>query len=116
MMRNLLRRVNVSVRQSAVLAGVAFAFMLVLALLWLSMSTRTAVLNSGIEDLDAKRLEQEDLINQRWKLLGEISAPDQMAQRAQDMGFEPVKVEYLVLGTGAATATVVTTGTVPVAP
>jgi cell division protein FtsL len=115
-MRNLLRSVNVSVRQSAVLAGVAFAFMLVLALLWLSMSTRTAVLNSEIEDLDAQRLEQEDLINQRWKTLGEISAPDQMSQRAEALGFEPVKVEYLVLETSTVTATVAMTGTVPVVP
>ena len=115
-MRNLLRSVNVSMRQSAVLAGVAFAVMVTLALLWLSMSTRTAVLNSQIEDLDAKRLEQEDAINQRWKALGEISAPEQMTQRAERLGFEPVKVEYLVLETTEMTATVTSTGTVPTAP
>lgn len=99
-------KVDVSLRQSAVLAGVGLTVLLALSLLWLSMSTRTAMLNAQIEKHDAKRLELEDQINQRWRQLGDLSQFDLMSARAERLGFQPVDVEFLVLDSKPMTETV----------
>lgn len=99
-------KVEVSLRQSAVLAGVGLTVLLALSLLWLSMSTRTAVLNAQIEEHDATRLELEDQINQRWRQLGDLSQLDLMNARAERLGFQPVDVEFLVLESKSMTETV----------
>lgn len=107
-----LRNAKLDSRRSAVLGGVSFAFLIALMLAWLSMSTRTAVLNKEIDTFDARRLELEDKINLRWRLLGDLSNPVAMAERAERLGFKPVKAEYLVIGTtavGASTTLTVTT-------
>jgi hypothetical protein len=53
--------------------------------------------NAQIDELDARRLEIEDQANQRWRQLGELSNPVAMSDRADRLGFESVKVEYLVV-------------------
>jgi hypothetical protein len=91
------RTIDLTLRQSAILGGVSFVLLLVFSLFWLSMLTRTAVLNAQIDELDARRLDIEDQANLRWRQLGELSNPVVMADRADKLGFAPVKVEYLVI-------------------
>ncbi len=94
------------------LGSVSFALLIALMLAWLSMSTRTAVLNKKIDTLDARRLELEDQINQRWRQLGDLSGPVVMSERAERLGFKPVKFEYLVLGSTAVGSSTTLTVTV----
>jgi hypothetical protein len=107
-----IRTIDLSLRQSAVLGGVSFALLLALSLVWLSMLTRTAVLNAQIDDLDARRLELEDSSNIRWRQIGELSNPVVMLDRAEKLGFLSVKVDYLVVSNsplGAGTTLTVST-------
>jgi hypothetical protein len=109
-----LSTIELSLRQSAVFASVTFALLMVLSLLWLSMTTRTAVLNAEIDKLDARRLELEDASNQRWRQLGQLSNPVMMSERAEKLGFTTVSVEYLVIeggGIGESTTLTVTAST-----
>jgi cell division protein FtsL len=110
-MRKWFSEINISLRTSAVLASVGFAMLLVLMLIWLSMSTRTAVLNAEIDKSDARRIELEDEVNARWRELGELSAPDKMTERARALGFEVVPVEYLVIETQPLTETAAVSAT-----
>jgi len=79
-------------RRLAVISGVVFAL---LALLWLSITTRTAMYNAQINELEEKRLDHIDRINQYWRALGEESTPEKMTARAQALGFRAVAVEYV---------------------
>lgn len=79
-------------RRLAAISGVVFAL---LALLWLSITTRTAMYNAQINELEEKRLDHIDRINQYWRALGEESTPEKMMARARALGFREVAVEYV---------------------
>jgi cell division protein FtsL len=102
-----LPHIELSVRQGLVLAAASLALLLALSIMWLSMSTRTAVLNAQITELDAARRDLSDQINQRWTEIGQAGVPETMQTRAQQLGFKQGTLEYLVLPTPVITATVV---------
>ena len=114
-MMNWLRENRLSARQSVVLCAGSLAFLLMLSFFWLSTSTRTALLNAEIADLDGKRLALEDGINKHWRELGDVSAPGPMAARADKLGFAAVPVEYLIVEPLTVTVPVTASVTGPVA-
>lgn len=101
-----LSEISVSNRQAMALAavtGLAFAALIVA---WLAMSTRTALLNQQLDDLDARQTQLLEEINRTWTEIGEETAPRVMEDRARQLGFESAdEMEYLVT-TPEATATV----------
>jgi hypothetical protein len=92
-----LSEISVSNRQAMALAavtGMAFAALIVA---WLAMSTRTALLNQQLDDLDAQQTQLLEEINRTWTEIGEETAPRAMEDRARQLGFKPVEeMEYLV--------------------
>lgn len=92
-----LREVSVSDRQATAMAVVSGVALSALIVVWLSMSTRTALLNQQIDGLDAKQSQLTDEINRTWTQIGEATAPRVMEDRARRLGFKPAeKIEYLV--------------------
>jgi hypothetical protein len=85
----------------AIISGVVFAL---LALLWLSVTTRTALYYAEINKLEAARLDHIDRINEYWRLLGEESTPAKMSARAQALGYRAVAIEYELVSSPMITA------------
>lgn len=89
---------NVSTRTAVVMAICSGALLLSLMVVWLGMSTRTALLDKQLEDLDAQQTRLTDQINQTWTEIGEVTSPREMEPRARRLGFAPaVEIEYLVV-------------------
>lgn len=86
------------------LASIAGVLLALLIVLWLSITTRTAMYYADIERLEAERLMQIDRINGYWKKLGELSAPQVLLPRAQALGFRKAPVEYILIETATVTA------------
>ena len=117
-----LRSVNLSTRQAAAFAVVSGLLFTGLMVVWLTMSTRTALLNRQIEELDRKQTDLTDNINQTWTEIGNVTSPQQMESRARQLGYKPAeKIDFLVttpdvaatvsVPTTTITATVEMTGT-----
>jgi hypothetical protein len=100
---------NVSIRTAVVMAVCSGALLLSLMVVWLGMSTRTALLDKQLEDLDAQQTGLTDQINQTWTDIGEVTSPREMEPRARRLGFAPAtEIEYLVV-TPEVTTTMTTT-------
>ena len=102
---------NVSTRIAVVMALCSSALLISLMVIWLGMSTRTALLDQRLEELDTKQTELTDEINRTWTEIGEVTSPREMEPRARRLGFGPAtQIEYLVV-TPEATSTVTETMT-----
>lgn len=110
-----LREVNVSDRQVVGLALIAGLTLAALVVVWLAMSTRTALLSRRLDELYVRQEQLTDEINRTWTDIGDVTAPRTMEDRARRLGFEPAQtIEYLVVPVEAAvdmTATVTVTAT-----
>ena len=104
-----LRAVDASDRRAAAMAILSGSVLVVLIVVWLALSTRTALLNQQLDELDAKHARLTDEINQTWMEIGEVTSPRMMEDRARRLGFKPAeRIEYLVVAlevTPVATAT-----------
>lgn len=102
---------NVSLRTAVVMAVCSSALLLSLMVIWLGMSTQTALLDKQLEDLDTQQTQLTDQINQTWTVIGEVTSPREMEPRARRLGFAPAtEIEYLVV-TPEVTITMTTTTT-----
>jgi len=113
-----LRDADVSKRQATALAVASGALLAGLIVVWLTMSTRTALLDRQLEQLDSRQTNLTDQINQTWTQIGNVTSPRAMEERAKRLGYKPPdNIEYLVTtpdATVAMTVTaVVTTTTTP---
>ena len=109
-------KANISLRKAVVLAACSSALLLGLMVIWLGMSTRTALLDKQLEDLDGTHTALTDQINQTWTEIGEVTSPRMMEPRARQLGFAPAEqIEYLIV-TPAVTPTVMMTTTEIVTP
>lgn len=110
-----LRETDVSKRQATVLAVASGMLLVGLIVVWLTMSTRTALLDRQLDQLDARQTNLTDRINQTWTQIGDVTSPRAMEDRAKQLGFRPAdKIEYLVTtpdATAVLTATAVVTAT-----
>ncbi|NJM40089.1 MAG: hypothetical protein HC853_04640 [Anaerolineae bacterium] len=74
---------------------------------WLTINTRTAILNDELDKLSEQNNETTDEVNQMWTEIGEVTAQQNMEQRARQAGFRPPdKTEYLVTPEPTITVTV----------
>jgi cell division protein FtsB len=106
-LRNSLRNLQVSDRLAIVLAVCSGMVLAGLIVAWLTINTRTALLNDDLDRMSAKNNETTDEVNRMWTEIGEVTAQQSMEQRARQAGFHPPdKTEYLV----TVTATVEITG------
>jgi hypothetical protein len=111
--RGLKKLINaqVSNRTAIVMAVCSSALLISLMVIWLGMSTNTALLDKRLEELDTKQTELTDEINRTWTEIGEVTSPREMEPRARRLGFAPAtQIEYLVV-TPEATSTVTETMT-----
>ncbi len=113
-----LREADVSKRQATALAVASGALLAGLIVVWLTMSTRTALLDRQLEQLDSRQTQLTDQINQTWTQIGDVTLPQAMEERAGRLGYKPAdEIEYLVTtpdATAAMTVTaVLTTTTTP---
>ena len=103
------RALDVNDRRAAAMAIVSGAVLVALIVVWLTVSTRTALLNQRLDELDAKHTRLTDEINRTWTEIGEATSLRVMEDRARRSGFRPAeRIEYLVTmldGTPAVTTT-----------
>lgn len=103
------RALDVNSRRAAAMAIVSGAILVALIVVWLTVSTRTALLNQQLDELDVKHARLTDEINRTWTEIGEATSLRVMEDRARRLGFRPAeRIEYLVMaldGTPAITAT-----------
>jgi hypothetical protein len=104
-----LRALDAGGRYAATMAILSGSLLVALIVVWLALSTRTALLNQQLDELDAKHARLTDEINQTWTEIAEVTSPQIMEDRARRLGFKPAeRVEYLVVAldaTPVATAT-----------
>lgn len=101
---------NVSLRTAMLMAVCSTALLLVLMVIWLGMSTQTALLDKRLEDLDGTQTALTDQINRTWTEIGELTSPRMMEPRARQLGFAPAeRIEYLVVTPVLTTTLTVTT-------
>jgi hypothetical protein len=109
-----IRDVDLSRRQATALAMISGALLAGLMVVWLTMSTRTALLDRQLETLDAQQTILTDEINKTWTEIGDVTVPSAMEDRARQLGFKPAdKIEYLVT-TPDVTPTAAVSDTVPI--
>ena len=111
--RGLKKLINaqVSNRTAIVMTVCSSALLITLMVIWLGMSTNTALLDRQLEKLDTTQTELTDEINRTWTEIGEVTSPREMEPRARRLGFAPAaQIEYLVV-TPEATSTVTETMT-----
>lgn len=91
------RTLYVNDRCAVAMATVSGAVLVALMAVWLTASTRTALLNQQLDELDAKHIRLTDEINRTWTEIGEATSPRTMEDRARRLGFRPAeRIEYLV--------------------
>lgn len=104
-----MRTLEVDNRHATAMAVVSSVVLIALVVVWLGVSTRTALLNQQLDALDAEYARLTDEINQTWTEIGEVTALRAMEERARRLGFQPAeRIEYLVMdleGTSAVTMT-----------
>lgn len=92
-----LREMDVSDRQAAAMALLSGLALAALIVVWLTMITRTALLNQRLDELDARQVQLTEEINQTWIQIGQVTSVQVMEDRARRLGFKPAeRVEYLV--------------------
>ena len=87
----------------AVCSGLVLAGLIVA---WLMINTRTAILNDELDKLTTQNNKTTDEVNRMWTEIGEVTAPQNMEQRARQSGYRPPdKVAYLVTVTATVAIT-----------
>jgi hypothetical protein len=90
--------VDMNGRRTAAMAIVSGSVLLALIVVWLTVSTRTALLNQQLDELDVKHARLTEEINRTWTEIGEATSLWVMEERARRLGFRPVeRIEYLVM-------------------
>lgn len=103
------RTLHVNDRSAVAMAIVSSAVLIALMAVWLTVSTRTVLLNQRLDELDARHARLTDEINQTWTEIGEVTSPRAMEDRAKRLGFRPAeRIEYLVTMPDAAPAITMT--------
>lgn len=108
-----------SQRRALTLALASAGLFTVVAVLWLSVSTRAAILNQQLDALDAKRAALEREIAEMQEQIGDLTSAQVMEQRMRAAGFqEPEDMRFLIVPTQAppVTTTMETIESGPVAP
>ena len=97
-----LHMLDVGGRRAATMAILSGALLVALIAVWLALSTRTALLNQQLDELDARHARLTAEINQTWTEIGEVTSPRTMEVRARRLGFRPAeRIEYLVVALDA---------------
>lgn len=92
-----MRALEVDDRHAVAMAIISSVVLIALVVVWLSVSTRTALLNQQLDVLDAAYAQLTDEINQTWTEIGKVTASRTMEERARRLGFQPAeRIEYLV--------------------
>jgi len=92
-----LTMIQLSDRQAFSVAVLSGALLVTLTVIWLSLTTRTALLNQQIDALDAQLASLADEINQTWAEISRVTTATVMEDRARQLGFRPAeRVEYLI--------------------
>jgi hypothetical protein len=97
-MIGLLRNIHIGLRMAWALAITSGLLLASLTVMWLRMSTSTAMQSATLEELEMKRTELADQINRKWSEISDVTTTAQMERRSVQAGFiKPDKVEYLVM-------------------
>ena len=100
-------------RQALVVAIASAVLLLTLVVLWLALSTRTAVLSRQLEESDTRQDQLDQEVNAIWNELGEVTSAQQMNKRMREAGFVPAEgMEFLA----QPTATTTLSTTIPATP
>jgi len=92
-----LTMIRLSDRQALSIAALSGVLLIALIVIWLSLTTHTALLNQQIDRLDAQLASLIDEANQTWAEIGKVTAATVMENRARRLGFQPAeRVEYLI--------------------
>jgi hypothetical protein len=92
-------------RQALLAALGSAALLITLVVLWLVVSTQTALLNKQLDEYDMRQSQLDNDTNLLWKQLGEMTSAPEMERRMREAGYvTPASVEFLV---PAATSTVI---------
>ncbi|MCL5274226.1 MAG: hypothetical protein M1434_05700 [Chloroflexi bacterium] len=92
-------------RQALMAAVCSGILLFTLVILWLAISTHTALMSRQLDAYDAQLAQITDETNSLWKQIGDITAPLEMDRRMRDAGYTvPDRVEFLM---SQPTATVV---------
>ena len=93
-------------RQALMAAVCSGVLLFTLVVLWLAVSTHTALMSRELDGYDAQLAQITDETNSLWKQIGDATAPREMDRRMRAAGYAiPDQVEFLV---AQPTATVVT--------
>ncbi len=108
------RTLRVNDRCAVAMAIVSGAVLVGLTVAWLAVSTRTALLNRQLDELEWKHTLLTEAINRTWTEIGEATSPQVMEDRAKRLGFRPAeRIEYLVTTLDGAPAITMTHSTKP---
>jgi len=92
-----LAAVQLSDRQAGLMALLSSALLIALIVVWLSLTTRTALLNQQMDALEQQLIELVSETNRTWAEISMVTAWPVMENRAKRLGFGPAeKVEYLI--------------------
>jgi hypothetical protein len=104
------KRVNnlqVSDRLAVVLALGSGLLLTGLIVAWLTINTRTAILNDELDKLTQQNNETTNEVNQMWTAIGEVTTQQNMEARARQAGFRPPdKTEFMETPVVTATVTI----------
>lgn len=99
-------------RQALMVAIASAALLITLVILWLAVSTRTALLSRQLDEHDARQNVLNQEINLLWTQIGDATSPQAMDRRMQEAGFAmPKGVEFLVAAPAPTDSPQVTTTT-----
>lgn len=102
-------------RRALTLALASAGLFTIMAVLWLSVSTRAAILNQQLDALEAQRAALEREITEIQEQIGDATSAQVMEQRMRAAGFqEPEDMRFLLVPTQTPAVTV--TATVEAAP
>lgn len=102
-------------RRALMLALASAGLFTVMAILWLSVSTRAAILNQQLDALEGQRAALEREITEIQEQIGDATSAQVMEQRMRAAGFqEPEDLRFLLVPTqvGPVTATMTMTATI----
>jgi hypothetical protein len=91
-------------RQALLVAAASAVLLTTLVVLWLAVSTRTAVLNRQLDELDSQQLQIDQDMHRAWTELGEVTSAREMNRRMREVGFAPAEqIEFMVSATTTTT-------------
>ncbi len=93
-----LAAIQLSDRQAGLMALLSSALLIALIVVWLSLTTRTALLNQQMDALEQQLIELVSETNRTWAEISMVTAQPVMENRARRLGFQPAEsVEYLIV-------------------